>query len=140
MARLLWAVALVLVLAGCARDGGGGGTAASSDEPEGRKVASTDGSFEGEIVGTPRSGSKFSKVKIGMRKAQVDKLIGAPDDTDSHITGKAFIPFFFGGDTQRLEAFYKGEGILTYSPGHFMGQPDILIRIIADRSEQGVAH
>ena len=58
----------------------------------------------------------------------------------SHITGKAFIPFFFGGDTHRVEQFYAGEGILTFSPAHFAGEPNILVAITVDPTEQGVAH
>ncbi len=104
-------------------------------------VKSIDGSFEGEIIGgDPKPGSKFSKLKIGMRMAQVEKLIGEPDDSEGHITGKAFIPFFFGGDTHRVEQFYAGEGILTFSPAHFAGEPNILVAITVDPTEQGVAH
>ena len=130
-------------LAGCAAGGGGPSAGAAADSSEGpsRTVPSLDGSFEGEIVGgDPAPSSKFAKVRIGMRAAQVAKLIGEPDDTDSHITGKAFIPFFFGGDTRRVEHFYAREGILTFSPAHFMGEPDTLIRIIVDPAEKGVAH
>lgn len=104
-------------------------------------VKSIDGSFDGEIIGgSPKPGSKFSKVKIGMRMSQVEKLIGEPDDSDSHMTGKSFIPFYFGGDTHRIEQFYKGEGILTFSPSHFAGSPDVLVAITVDPTEQGFAH
>lgn len=119
--------------------GGDDASAATADETGVRTVTSIDGSFDGEMIGTPTAGSKFTRVKIGMRQAEVERLIGEPDDTESHITGKQFIPFFFGGDTHRQEAFYKDEGILTYSPQHMGGEPNTLIRIIADPTETGVA-
>lgn len=116
-------------------------SAAPAADSNVKTVKSVDGSFEGEIIGgDPKPGSKFSKLQIGMRMAQVEKLIGEPDDSEGHITGKAFIPFFFGGDTHRVEQFYAGEGILTFSPGHFAGEPNILVAITVDPTEQGVAH
>lgn len=71
------------------------GAAASAPSTGGsRAVKSVDGSFEGEIVGTPAANSKFAKLKIGMRQREVEDLIGPPTDEDGHITGKGFIPFF----------------------------------------------
>jgi hypothetical protein len=147
-------VGLALALAGCEQmkrmtssgtdetaSPSGSAPAASPAGGNVRVVKSMDGSFDGELIGgDPAPGSKFSKVKIGMRKAQVEKLIGEPDDTDSHLTGKSFIPFYFGGDTHRVEQFYAGEGILTFSPAHFAGEPNTLVRIIVDPQEQGIAH
>ena len=100
-----------------------------------RTVKSIDGTFDGEIVGTPAPNSKFAKLQIGMRQRQVEELIGPPSDEDGHITGKAF-----GGDTHRIEAFYKNEGQLTYSPPHFGGTANVLIRIIVDPKANGYAH
>jgi hypothetical protein len=94
-----------------------------------RSVKSADGLIDGEIVGTPTSGSKFAKLQIGMTQAQVEKLIGKPNGTDSRITGKQFQPFHFGGDTQRTEAFYENEGQLTYSNMLPDSAADTLIRI-----------
>jgi len=71
-----------------------------------RDVKTKDG-IEGTIVGTPAKKSKFAKLAIGMKQVQVENLIGRPDDVSSHITGKQFRPFYFGGDTQRIEAYYK---------------------------------
>ncbi len=72
-----------------------------------------------------------------MGRAQVEDLIGPPNDTERHITGKQFIPFFFGGDTHRLEAYYKNEGRLTFSPGHLGGEADVLIGIEVDPKATG---
>ncbi len=100
-------------------------------------VRSADGSIKGEIVGTPASDSKFSRLQIGMTLEQVERLIGHPDDTDSRITGKQYQPFHFGGDTQRTEAFYKGEGQLTFSNTQPDSAADRLIRIMVDPNATG---
>jgi hypothetical protein len=101
----------------------------SAAKQVGRTVMSADGLIKGEIIGMPASASKFSQLKIGMTLKQVTKLIGAPDSSDSRITGKQYQPFYFGGDTQRTEAFYKGEGQLTFSNTSSDSAPDTLIRI-----------
>src|SRR5712671_1169034 len=105
---------------------------------DGRKVKSKDGKVDGEIFGTPAAKSKFAKLEIGMSRTVVEKLIGVPDDSDTHITGRQFTPFYFGGDTQRYEAFYKNEGQLTYSNGSRYSAPDTLIIISVDRKAAGV--
>jgi hypothetical protein len=91
-----------------------------------------DGSFDGEIIGTPAPDSKFSHLKIGMTLEQVKKLIGQPNHTDSRITGKQYQPFHFGGDTQRTEAYYKNEGRLTFSNIQPDSPADTLIQIMVN--------
>ena len=103
----------------------------------GRKVKSKDGKIDGEIFGTPAAKSKFAKLEIGMSRTAAEKLIGVPDDSDTHITGRQFTPFYFGGDTQRYEAFYKNEGQLTYSNSSRFSAPDTLIIISVDRKATG---
>lgn len=97
-----------------------------------RSVMSADGLIKGEIVGTPAPDSKFAQLQIGMTLEQVENLIGRPNNSDSRITGKQYQPFYFGGDTQRTEAFYKGEGQLTFSNIHPDSAADTLIRIMVD--------
>lgn len=106
---------------------------------DGRKVKSKDGKISGEIFGTPAAKSKFARVEIGMSKTQVEKLIGGPDDAETHITGRSFQPFYFGGDTQRYQAFYKGEGQLTFSNSSMRAAPETLIIITVDRRATGLA-
>ncbi len=97
-----------------------------------RTVKSRDGKFEGELLGTVVQGGKFSKLQIGMPMNEVLGLIGGPDGTDSHETGKRWIPFYFGGDARRIEVLYKGEGCLTYTGGNpWGGGENQLIRITA---------
>lgn len=73
--------------------------------------------WEGEITGKPFPGSKFTKLKIGMPMKQVIDLIGQPSDQGSYVTGKAWIPFYFGADRYRHELIYKGQGRLVFSGG-----------------------
>lgn len=73
--------------------------------------------YEGEITGRPAPGSKFTRLQIGMPLKQVTDLIGQPSDQGTYITGKAFIPFFFGGDRHRQELVYKGQGRLIFAGG-----------------------
>jgi hypothetical protein len=115
-----------------------GSKAATPARTDGRKVKSKDGKVDGEIFGTPAAKSKFAKLEIGMSRTAVEKLIGVPDDSDTHITGRQFTPFYFGGDTQRYEAFYKNEGQLTYSNSSRYSAPDTLIIILVDRKATGV--
>ncbi|MDY6459087.1 hypothetical protein [Acinetobacter faecalis] len=98
-----------------------------------QKVASTDGSYTGEIVGNVAS-TKFSKLKIGMSKRQVEDLVGMPSDSRSYQTGKAWIPIAgaFSQDTYRTQTYYKNTGRLIYAK-----QGTRLYRIEVDRSEDG---
>lgn len=139
-AGLLAALAASALLAGCATQQGAGGSsgAAGASAPAGaqasasgaRIVRSRNGQFDGEMIGTPAPGSKFSKLQIGMTMREVSSLIGAPDDMIRHETGKRWIPFYFGNDAQRLQVIYKGEGCLTYTGGNqFGGGSNELIRI-----------
>ena len=106
-------------------------------KPVVQAVKSEDGSIDGEIVGTPIPGSRFYKLKIGMTLAQVENLIGKANDTDSRVTGKQFQPFYFGGDTQRTESFYKNEGQLTFSNTNPDTAADTLIRIVINPNASG---
>lgn len=86
---------------------------------------------EGEIVGKPAPGSKFSKLKIGMTLPQVVKLIGPPAKQWQHPTGKASIPFYFGPDRWLLKYSYKGEGLLTFN----YGGDQLLTRVEVNKAE-----
>lgn len=73
--------------------------------------------WEGEITGKPGPGSKFTQLQIGMGIRQVTDLAGAPTDQGAYITGKAFIPFFYGSGRSRHEMVYKGMGRLIFESG-----------------------
>ena len=103
----------------------------------GRTVKGLNG-YEGEITGNPARNSRFSRLQIGMSARQVTDLAGPPTDQGAYVTGKAFIPFYFGSDRHRFEMTYKGQGRLVFAGG---GMGDYsggnLIWIIHNPNESG---
>jgi hypothetical protein len=67
-------------------------------------------------------------------------IMGQPNDQGAHITGKAFIPFYFGSDRYRYEVTYKGQGRLLFAGGAGWGWDGSqhLIWIIHSAAETGV--
>ncbi|MEP6897754.1 MAG: hypothetical protein ABI870_04395, partial [Rhodanobacter sp.] len=102
--------------------------------------AGTDPASSSSVVGTPAVGSKFAKVRVGMYSKEVMDLIGPPTDQKSYATGKAWIPFHFGGDNYRMEFLYKGEGSLTFSGGGIGSSALKLIRVTVNTQESGYVH
>jgi len=73
-----------------------------------------------------------------MPMRQVFDTIGVPTDTRAYVTGKTFIPFYFGSDGARSEALYKGEGRITFAGGAGMGGGTFRVyKIVYDPSETG---
>jgi hypothetical protein len=103
----------------------------------GRTVKGLNG-YEGEITGTPARNSRFTRLQIGMSAKQVTDLAGPPTDQGAYVTGKAFIPVYFGSDRHRYEMTYKGQGRLVFAGG---GMGDYssgnLIWIIHNPNETG---
>ncbi|MDP1928251.1 MAG: hypothetical protein Q8K62_07045 [Thiobacillus sp.] len=93
--------------------------------------------WEGEITGVPFKGSRFTNLKIGMPMQQVIDLVGRPTDQGAYVTGKAFIPFYFGSDKVRWEAAYKGQGRLVFSSQAGFGTGQYLTWIIYNANESG---
>ncbi|SNB77313.1 hypothetical protein SAMN07250955_11659 [Arboricoccus pini] len=136
-AKLIFLFLAAAMLNGCAHRGGESDQASASNSTSGSRTVVMSNGEEGEIIGTPAPGSKFSKIQLNMSRRQVESLIGPPDDETGHLTGKAFIPFFFGGDSYRTEAFYKGEGQLTYSPRSIGAEPNQLIKMEVNPAATG---
>jgi len=103
----------------------------------GRTVKGLNG-YEGEITGNPARNSKFTRLQIGMSTKQVTDIAGQPTDQGAYMTGKAWIPFYFGSDRHRFEMTYKGQGRLIFAGG---GMGDFssgnLIWIIHNANESG---
>ena len=59
--------------------------------------------WEGEITGKPAPNSTFTKLQIGMPIKQVTDIVGPPTDSGAYVSGKAWIPFYFGSDRYRYE-------------------------------------
>lgn len=90
----------------------------------------------GEVRGTPAPDSKFTQLRMGMSMKEVTKLIGAPTDKHSYITGKGFL-FSSGSDAYRQEFIYKGLGRLTFAANGGFSTESHLIRIIHNAEEKG---
>jgi hypothetical protein len=131
----------VMALTACSAKNSGNDQSRPSEPAAGQNhmVRSIDGKFDGEVTGTPAPGSKFSRLQIGMPMKQVTDLIGEPTDSGANITGKAFIPFYFGNDTARIRSYYRNEGYLEFNAQRWGGTSYRLIGIHVDRNEQGYA-
>jgi hypothetical protein len=53
------------------------------------------------------------------------------------VTGKAWIPFYYGGDTHRMEARYKGQGRVIFAPDSQFDGDMRVISIEYDPTETG---
>jgi hypothetical protein len=120
------AVVVVFLLAGCqtAQKSGSTASPAPTAKAESPKDTQKDtqtvkgiNGWEGEIIGKPAPGSKFTKLQIGMGMKQVTDLVGQPSDQGAYVTGKAWIPFYYGSDRYRHEMVYKGQGRLIFAGG-----------------------
>src|SRR5262245_55269286 len=56
------------------------------------------------------SDSPLAKIRQGMGKAEVIHLLGPPTDQTTNLTGKVFIPFYFGPGQSITRLHYKGVG------------------------------
>lgn len=108
--------------------------ATAAEKP--RVVRSRDGSFSGEMTGTPAPGSLLAKLEIGMSSDEVINLMKrAPDRSHTYESGKRWIPLYFGNDARRMQVLYQGEGCLVYAAGsRFGAMTPELIRVDFDRS------
>ncbi|MCA0240988.1 MAG: hypothetical protein LCI02_09000 [Proteobacteria bacterium] len=102
----------------------------------GQKVKGV-GDWEGEITGKPAPGTKFTRLQIGMSRQQVLDIVGQPTDQGAYVTGKAWIPFFFGADRYRHELAYKGQGRLIFAGSGGFDSNAHLIWIIHNASDTG---
>ncbi|WP_165312497.1 hypothetical protein [Vibrio ziniensis] len=114
------------ITAGCASN-----SASSSAQSSEAAVTNT------QVAGNIPAKSKFAKVKVGMTMGEVNSLIGNPTDSTTYITGKSFIPFYFGNDAARIEALYKGEGRIIYTGGNAFGRKYRVYKIAYNPSEPG---
>jgi outer membrane protein assembly factor BamE (lipoprotein component of BamABCDE complex) len=108
MKRILTLTFLMLAVAlsmACASGGGGGG----GDQT---KAAAA--------VEVPAS-SPLAKVKVGMTDSEVRGILGEPSDTNAYMSGKAFIPMYYGSDTHRSDWMYKGVGRVVFSRNRYSG-------------------
>ncbi len=94
-------------------------------------------SFNGPPPSNDSASSSFDRITHGMSMDEVFALVGQPTATTSRITGKAWAPFYHGGDTARLFALYKGKGRIVFSNASRYAPIWRVIDIVTDPSESG---
>jgi len=94
------------------------------------------GDWKGYIEGEELANSKFSKLEIGMGQREVADLAGPYSYMTSKVTGKMWIPFFFGSGRMQMTLHYKNVGRLVFSDGVFSSAAG-LVGIEYDPSEHG---
>lgn len=99
-------------------------------------VKSKDGTFDGEVYGNIPANSKWAQLKIGMHQSEVERILGVTPNIRAYVTGKAFIPFYYGTDRHRYEAVYAGQGSVAYTGGSFGGGQGVLMMINYDSKIQ----
>jgi hypothetical protein len=72
-----------------------------------------------------------------MSAKQAMDIVGQPTDQGAYVTGKAWIPFYFGSDRYRYEMAYKGQGRLIFAGSSGFDSNAHLIWIIHSASDTG---
>jgi hypothetical protein len=71
-------------------------------------------------------GHIFQKITAGMSENDVRKILGEPSDRRDYVTGKAFIPYYYGSDTSRSDWIYKGKGHIVFSRNRWNGSLSVI--------------
>ena len=115
--RVLLVLALAaFVMSACARKGGGGGD-----------------SYPAGYAAAP-AGSPLAAIKLGDGEHHVRKALGEPDNANAYMTGKAWIPFYFGTDVARTDWMYTGKGRIVFSRNRYTGALKV-IRVMHNSDE-----
>ena len=120
---LMLAAVFAVGVAGCAR------RAPEEGRAQGSERAAT----------PPPASSPLAKVQTGMSQREVQNLIGPPSDEKQYITGKAFIPWYFGPDRSRSAYYYKGQGRVIFAGGSVGNMTGKVTRVEYDPNESGHA-
>jgi hypothetical protein len=74
-----------------------------------------------------------------MSPREVEAILGPPNDENAYVTGKAFIPWYFGRDRWRRAYFYKGMGRVVFAGSGGWNQSAHVDRVEYDPKEPGHA-
>lgn len=80
---------------------------------------------------------KFGDIQNGMSIDDVVNLIGAPTSEYWRPTGKAFTPFYYGSDTDRMMYLYKGKGRVEFNRASRHSSVWRVVSIQPDSNESG---
>lgn len=82
----------------------------------------------------PREGSRLARVKEGMNDNDVRRILGNPSQTRPYMTGKGWIPFYYGPDTHRTDWIYQKVGRIVFSRNRWSGG----LKVIAVSNEPNI--
>jgi hypothetical protein len=71
-----------------------------------------------------------------MKPAQVKEIMGEATNETTYMTGKQFIPWYFG-PTHFTDWKYKGQGRVVFANNRWSGQLQSVVRVDYDPSEAG---
>lgn len=77
----------------------------------------------------------IKNVQVGMSPDEVVAITGQPGRVEEGITGKEFIPFYFGPDTRRIRWIYPGVGYVGFSRHKYTGAQKV-VEIITDSNQK----
>jgi hypothetical protein len=90
-----------------------------------------------EPAGRPApAGSRLARVELGMSEGKVASILGQPTSQENYQTGKAWIPYYYGSDTSRLDYKYKGVGVVVFGRNRYSGKTRV-IQVDYDPTEDG---
>ena len=78
--------------------------------------------------------SPLAQITMGMNDTDVRKILGEPTTQNAYMTGKAWIPYYYGPDTSRTDYVYQGIGRVVFSRNRYSGQLKI-IRLLHNPNE-----
>src|SRR5215471_115760 len=121
----------LVALVACASGGGGSSS-------EGSSSAKAHGSAAAKPPKgvAPPANSKLAKVSVGMKPEQVKEIMGDPTSQSTYMTGKMWIPFYFG-PTHQTDWKYKGQGRVVFVNNRWSGAVQSVTRIDYDPAEDG---
>ncbi len=82
------------------------------------------------------AGSALARIELGMSEGKVASILGQPTSQENYQTGKAWIPYYYGSDTSRLDYKYKGVGVVVFGRNRYSGKTRV-IQVDYDPSEDG---
>ncbi|WP_022947431.1 hypothetical protein [Methylohalobius crimeensis] len=124
------------LVAGCASQGQKADTAQPASSGS-SSIQQSSGPIAAEKIPT---NSPFAKVEKEMSEGRVYDLIGQPTEVKTYMTGKSWIPFYYGPDTHRKEALYKGQGRIVFTASGMWGTGVYKVyQVIYDPTEDGYA-
>ncbi len=104
-------LSLAVGLGACASGGSETGSAQAQAQPQAQP----------QMYAHAPADSPLSDVRPGMTDTDVRRILGSPDSSNAYMTGKAWIPFYYGSDTHRSDWMYGGKGRVVFSRNRYSG-------------------